>query len=183
MRKNSIMLLVAAMAMAVYAETAAPAEEIVRVGAKGKIVLVAAPDVNVEPLNAAATNLSNVLAVIVEVKRGGKWNLASAVNDVRSTGGNFSVFVANDPAMPKTLISPSDKWAFVNARGQSPKAVESLVVRSVAAILSCGPDDKPLEITKLNVLLSMLNGLSAWGIDPYVEMPRKDAIAAGMLKE
>lgn len=188
-------------AFALFGSLMASAEannEMVKVGAEGKLAVVNTCAAPTAPIEDAVRKLGNFLMINVESKTG-SWSLAEAEKSLSATGANAAVFIVKDKELPISLIAMESKWGVVNAEGLSDKSLEKEILR-VAIVVLGGASSKytastmrPVfsaqeleakagEIVTFDSLMAIFSYVPEMGIKQYMMMSREDAIEEGYIK-
>ena len=59
--------------------------------------------------------VASLFSITISNMTGRAFTLATAADQLKTSGGNVAVFIADDPAMPIALSAPEEKWAMLNA--------------------------------------------------------------------
>ena len=166
----------------------------VHIPGRGRIAIVNACSTASPALDAAAKRMASILSVEFVIKDG-KWTFESWRNDVKTTGAEVAVFVAEDNKMPMSLISMEDKWAVVNVTGLSDDQLRKEIVRVTMILLGAANSrypasplhpvfvpsdlDKVGDVITFDSLQKIHPQLDAYGLTTSQDMSYRDACREG----
>lgn len=155
-------------------------EELVKLSGKGYVAAIdCRQNGNSSDFAKGAHTIAALFSITVSNFTGRAFTLSNAAEQLRASGGNVAVFIADDPTLPFALSAPEEKWAMLNAAralADSPDEAKRRRRLSLLFVRQCcralGSDETKGTDTCLHSILSLhdLDAITSFDITMGPEM-------------
>ena len=172
-----------------------PEGPIINIGGEGRVAFVIADEKDRDLLTDVATNMGRILTIDIGVERGA-WTLATSAEAFAAAKAQAAVFVADDAALPVSIVAPEAKWGVVNRRGLGRRALRTAVTRVTLLLLGAAssryeasamfPAYSVAELENgdgsitVDTVMAVFQTLGKLGIKQYSQLCYRDACWKGV---